>query len=128
MKKFEEFTDEELIIQLRDGKSEIADYLMDKYKNLVRQKARALYLTGGDHEDLLQEGMLGLFKAVREYDQSKEASFYTYASACITNQMYKAITTIGKEHDLPAEEMQPMLDAIMYFIGEFAADCYSQGF
>ena len=42
--------------------------------------------------------------------------------------MYKAITTIGKEHDLPAEEMQPMLDAIMYFIGEFAADCYSQGF
>lgn len=104
MKSFNTFTDEELIMQLRAGETEIADYLMDKYKNLVRQKAHTLYLAGGDHEDLLQEGMLGLFKAVREYNLDKEASFYTYASTCITNQMYKAITSSMRQKHQPLND------------------------
>ncbi|MDD3277919.1 MAG: sigma-70 family RNA polymerase sigma factor [Lachnospiraceae bacterium] len=101
MKNYDHTTDEELILRLRDGEQEIEDYLMDKYKNLVRQKARALYLAGGDHEDLLQEGMLGLFKAVREYNPLKEAGFSTYASACITNQMYKAVTSSMRQKHQP---------------------------
>lgn len=101
MKKYEEFTDEQLIEMLRDGEQEIADYLVDKYKNLVRKKARALYLAGGDQEDLLQEGMLGLFKAVQEYQTDKDAVFYTFASSCITNQMYKAVTSSRRQKHQP---------------------------
>ena len=67
VKDYDTCTDEELIARLRAGEREITDYLIDKYKSLVRTRARALYLVGGDHEDLIQEGMLGLFKAVRDY-------------------------------------------------------------
>ena len=79
VKDYDTCTDEELIARLRAGEREITDYLIDKYKSLVRTRARALYLVGGDHEDLIQEGMLGLFKAVRDYKPGKEASFATYA-------------------------------------------------
>ena len=75
VKDYDTCTDEELIARLRAGEREITDYLIDKYKSLVRTRARALYLVGGDHEDLIQEGMLGLFKAVRDYKPGKEASF-----------------------------------------------------
>ncbi|MDE7061676.1 MAG: RNA polymerase subunit sigma-70, partial [Lachnospiraceae bacterium] len=64
---YERQTDEELIARLRQGEEEIMDYLMDKYKNLVRSKAKALFLIGGDSDDLIQEGMIGLFKAVRDF-------------------------------------------------------------
>ena len=74
VKDYDTCTDEELIARLRAGEREITDYLIDKYKSLVRTRARALYLVGGDHEDLIQEGMLGLFKAVRDYKPGKEAS------------------------------------------------------
>lgn len=79
VKDYDTCTDEELIARLRAGEREITDYLIDKYKSLVRTRARALYLVGGDHEDLIQEGMLGLFKAVRDYKPGKEASFATFA-------------------------------------------------
>ena len=83
VKDYDTCTDEELIARLRAGEREITDYLIDKYKSLVRTRARALYLVGGDHEDLIQEGMLGLFKAVRDYKPGKEASFATFAGLCI---------------------------------------------
>lgn len=101
MKNYDGYTDEQLIEILRRGEREIADFLVDKYKNLVRKKARALYLAGGDHEDLLQEGMLGLFKAVQEYQPGKDASFYTFASACVSNQMYKAVTSSQRQKHQP---------------------------
>ena len=84
-------TDEELIELLREGSREVEDHLMNKYKNLVKNKARQLYLAGGDRDDLLQEGMWGLFKAIREYRPDREASFFTFAELCITRQMYSAI-------------------------------------
>ena len=74
VKDYDTCTDEELIARLRAGEREITDYLIDKYKSLVRTRARALYLVGGDHEDLIQEGMLGLFKAVRDYKPAKVAN------------------------------------------------------
>lgn len=75
MKKYEECQDDELIRRLRDGDGSVMDYLMEKYKDLVRRKARLMYLPGADQEDLIQEGMIGLFKAVRDYEKDRDASF-----------------------------------------------------
>jgi len=91
MKKYEECQDDELIRRLRDGDGSVMDYLMEKYKDLVRRKARLMYLPGADQEDLIQEGMIGLFKAVRDYDCGRDASFYTFADLCISRQMYTAV-------------------------------------
>lgn len=74
MCRYNEMTDEALIERLRAGESAIADYLMEKYKGLVRKKARAMFLIGGDTDDLIQEGMIGLFKAVRDYQPDRESS------------------------------------------------------
>ena len=89
--KYEDMTDEELIDQLREGDRQVMDYICDKYKNLVRSKAKSMYILGGDSEDLIQEGMIGLFKAVRDYDCGRDASFYTFADLCISRQMYTAV-------------------------------------
>ena len=101
VKDYDTCTDEELIARLRAGEREITDYLIDKYKSLVRTRARALYLVGGDHEDLIQEGMLGLFKAVRDYKPEKEASFATFAGLCIDRQMYSAVASSQRQKHQP---------------------------
>lgn len=94
-------TDEELIDRLRDGESDITDYLMDKYKNLVKSKAKAMFILGADNEDLIQEGMIGLFKAVRDYDCGRDASFHTFAKLCIARQMYTAVQASGRKKHAP---------------------------
>ena len=86
-------SDEELILRLRDGEENITDYIMDKYKNLVKSKAKSMYILGADSDDLIQEGMIGLFKAVRDYDSGRDASFFTFADLCISRQMYTAAET-----------------------------------
>ena len=91
MCRYNEMTDEALIERLRAGESAIADYLMEKYKGLVRKKARAMFLIGGDTDDLIQEGMIGLFKAVRDYQPDRESSFQSFANICIDRQIYTAI-------------------------------------
>ena len=73
--RWKDCSDEELIIRLREGEQEVMDYLMDKYKNLVRDKAKSMYILGGDTEDLIQEGMIGLFKAVLTAIRFPEAHF-----------------------------------------------------
>ena len=98
---YEGLSDEELILRYRKGEEQVADYLLDKYKSVVRMKARELYLSGGDREDLLQEGMLGLFKAIREYDPSREASFSTYAQLLIDRQMFTAIQASLRQKHQP---------------------------
>ena len=77
------------------------DYICDKYKNLVRSKAKSMYILGGDSEDLIQEGMLGLFKAVRDYKPGKEASFATFAGLCIDRQMYSAVASSQRQKHQP---------------------------
>ncbi len=94
-------TDEELIQELRQGKKEITDFLINKYKNLVRKKANALFLIGGDTDDLVQEGMIGLFKAIRDFDGEKETGFYHFAELCITRQMYTAIEASNRKKHAP---------------------------
>lgn len=90
-------SDEELIQRLRDGEEQIMDYIIGKYKNLVRAKTKSLYILGADYDDLLQEGMIGLFKAIRDYDAGRDASFYTFAELCITRQVYTAVQSSNRK-------------------------------
>ena len=105
-KTAEKLTDEELIGTYRKGSLDAMTDLIIRYKPLVKNRARLFYLEGGDREDLLQEGMIGLFKAIKEYDAEKEASFATFARLCITRQMLSAIEAAGrKKHMLLNESL-----------------------
>lgn len=98
---YEQSTDEELIHRLRGGEESVMDYICDKYKNLVRSKAKSMFILGGDGEDLIQEGMIGLFKAVRDYDSGRDASFFTFADLCISRQMYTAVQASKRQKHIP---------------------------
>ena len=99
--RYENCTDEELIERLRDGEEQIMEYLMDKYKNLVRSKAKSMYILGGDTQDLIQEGMIGLFKAIRDYDSGRDASFFTFAQLCVSRNIYSAVQRSGRKKHAP---------------------------
>lgn len=102
--KHEEYaqcTDGELIDRLRRGEEPIMDYICDKYKNLVRSKAKSMFILGADNEDLIQEGMIGLFKAVRDFDSGRDASFHTFAELCISRQMYTAVQASKRQKHFP---------------------------
>ena len=101
MRKYEDMTDEQLIASLRLGESEIMDYIMEKYKSLVRKKAKEMFLLGGDNDDLIQEGMIGLFKAVQSFDAERDAAFSTFAGLCVTRQMYSAIKSSHRRKHTP---------------------------
>lgn len=98
---YKDFSDEELIEKLRAGDTEIADYIMEKYKPLVRKKTNAMYLMGGEPEDLIQEGMIGLFKAVRDYNPEKEVCFFAFAEVCISRQLYSALEASNRKKHIP---------------------------
>lgn len=99
--KYDKLSDEEIILWIRQGENSGVDYLMEKYKNLVRKKARALYLIGGDSDDLIQEGMIGLYKAIRDYQKEKESSFLGFANLCIERQLYNAIKGANRLKNSP---------------------------
>ena len=101
MANYETMTDEQLIRNLQNGEKEIMNYIMEKYKGLVRREAKAVYFLGGENDDLIQEGMIGLFKAVQDYDVNQNVSFYSFAKLCITRQMYSAITASKRKKHLP---------------------------
>lgn len=98
---YKELSDEELIARYMDGDSAVVDFLMDKYKYLVRGQASNMFLLGADHEDLLQEGMIGLFKAIRDYDPGRDASFQTFAKLCISRQIFTAIEASKRHKHAP---------------------------
>jgi len=85
------FTDEEMVRMAQEGSSTAAEHLIEKYKELAKIKSAKYYIIGGDKEDVVQEGMIGIFKAIREFDESKEASFKTFAEICINRQIISAI-------------------------------------
>lgn len=99
--KYESLTDEELITLFRDGDQEAMEMLLNKYKEMVLRKAKSMYILGGDSDDLIQEGMLGLFKAVRDYDCGRDASFRTFAQLCVTRQLYTAVKASSRKKHLP---------------------------
>ncbi len=98
---YELSTDEELIHRLRGGETAVMDYIFEKHKSLVRSKAKSMFILGGEKEDLIQEGMLGLFKAVRDYDSGRDASFATFADLCISRQMYTAVQASRRKKHIP---------------------------
>ena len=101
MLSYENLRDEELIEQLRDGDEKIMEFILDKYKPLVRKKANTMYLIGGDTDDLIQEGMIGLFKAIRDYNGEKESSFYHFAELCISRQIYTVVEAYNRKKHAP---------------------------
>lgn len=107
---FKQATDEELIDRIRDGEEQITDYIMDKYKYLVRNKAGSMYILGADREDLIQEGMIGLFKAIRDYDSGRDASFFTFAELCVSRQMYSAVQAAGRMKHIPLNSYISLYD------------------
>ena len=100
-KKLEKMSDEELIRAYQEGSGEAADIILDKYKNLVRMKARQFFIVGADSDDLIQEGMIGLYKAIRDYDATKNVEFMYFASLCISRQLMTAVTANNRKKNIP---------------------------
>ena len=99
-------TDEQLVLMAREGSETAEEILIEKYKGLVRARAKAYFIAGAEAEDVVQEGMIGLMKAIRNFDSEREAGFKTYAGTCISNQILKAIRKAEREKN------QPLNDAI----------------
>ena len=103
--RFEEMTDEQVVsvAQGHQGSSTDAalEYLLNKYKNFVRTKARSYFLIGADHEDIVQEGMIGLYKAIRDYRADRQTSFRGFAELCVTRQIITAIKTATRQKHIP---------------------------
>ena len=99
--RFASMPDEEVVGLAQHGDSIAIEYLLSKYKNFVRSKARSYFLIGADHEDIVQEGMIGLFKAIRDYQADRLSSFRAFAELCITRQIITAIKTATRQKHVP---------------------------
>ena len=100
-KPYEGMTDEDIALLARDGDEAALELLLMKYKNFVRSKARSYFLIGADHEDIVQEGMIGLFKAIRDFRPDKLTSFRAFAELCVTRQIITAIKTATRQKHIP---------------------------
>ena len=94
-------TDEELVVKSQDGDDDAQEFLINRYRNFVRVKARAYFLIGADREDIVQEGMIGLYKAIRDFRYEKLASFRAFAELCVTRQIITAIKTATRQKHIP---------------------------
>ena len=99
--EYDEMVDEQVVAYARDGSSVALEYLINKYKNFVRAKARSYFLIGADREDIVQEGMIGLYKAIRDFRSDKLSSFRAFAELCITRQIITAIKTATRQKHIP---------------------------
>jgi len=100
-RRFSGLADEQVVAMAQSGDSVASEYLLCKYKNFVRSKARSYFLIGADHEDIVQEGMIGLFKAIRDYQAERLSSFRAFAELCITRQIITAIKTATRQKHVP---------------------------
>ncbi|KPU42649.1 RNA polymerase sigma-H factor [Oxobacter pfennigii] len=98
---YDHMLDEEIVHLAKNGDVEAQEYLINKYKNFVRAKARSYFLIGADREDIVQEGMIGLYKAIRDFRQDKLSSFRAFAELCITRQIITAIKTATRQKHIP---------------------------
>lgn len=99
--QFDLMTDEELVELVRENDTDALEYLINKYKNFVRAKARSYFLIGADREDIIQEGMIGLYKSIRDFRGDKLTSFKAFAELCITRQIITAIKTATRQKHIP---------------------------
>ncbi|MDD4569700.1 MAG: RNA polymerase sporulation sigma factor SigH [Tepidanaerobacteraceae bacterium] len=98
---FDDMTDEEVVFEAINDDREALEYLINKYKNFVKSKARSYFLIGADREDIIQEGMIGLYKAIRDFNPEKLSSFRAFAELCITRQIITAIKTATRQKHIP---------------------------
>lgn len=98
---YQKKNDEELVENIRTGDLFAMEFLMNKYKDFVRVKTRPYFLIGADRDDILQEGMIGLYKAVRDYNPNKEASFRSFADICVTRQIITAVKASNRQKHMP---------------------------
>ena len=99
--RFESVADEEIVRMAQGGDGAALEHLLNKYKNFVRTKARSYFLIGADHEDIVQEGMIGLYKAIRDFKPEKLSSFRAFAELCVTRQIITAIKTATRQKHIP---------------------------
>ncbi len=99
--RFDDMEDEDIVEEARNGSPQALEYLIIKYKGFVKLKSRSYFLIGADKEDIIQEGMIGLYKAIRDYDRDKLASFKAFAELCITRQIITAIKTATRQKHIP---------------------------
>ena len=98
---FESMTDEQVVVLAQETDGPALEYLLNKYQNFVRTKARSYFLIGADHEDIVQEGMIGLYKAIRDYKAERLSSFRAFAELCVTRQIITAIKTATRQKHIP---------------------------
>jgi len=98
---YDSMMDEDIVEFAREGSTEALEYLINKYKNFVRAKARSYFLIGADRDDITQEGMIGLYKAIRDFRADKLSSFRAFAELCITRQIITAIKTATRQKHIP---------------------------
>ena len=101
MNELRTISDEELLRQIHGGSDDAMECLLEKYRDMVRKEARKFFLAGGDEEDLMQEGMIGLFKAITSYQEGKSTSFSTFAYLCVHRQIYTTITAFNRKKHIP---------------------------
>lgn len=101
IKDFTKLSDEELIVRIQEGGTDALDFLITKYQPFVKMKARSYFMTGGDREDIIQEGMIGLYKAIRDFRMDRLSSFRAFAELCITRQIITAIKTATRQKHIP---------------------------
>lgn len=120
-KNYKEYSDELLVDMARHGDEKAEDFLLKKYKDFVRSKARAYFLVGGDSDDLIQEGMIGLYNAIGHYDESMASSFMTYAAICINNKLISAVSADGRQKNAPLNGYVSIYSSITDETGEEAS-------
>ena len=99
--KYSNLNDEEIISQIKQGNQEALGYLLEKYKNLVNIKVSKYFMAGAEKEDIVQEGMIGLFKAIKDFKPDKQNSFKSFANICIERQLITAIKTSNRQKHIP---------------------------
>src|SRR5690625_5155485 len=100
-KNWSELEDEKVVEFVQRGNVQALDFLINKYRSFVRAKARTYFLIGADREDIVQEGMIGLYKAIRDFQQDKLSSFRAFAELCVTRQIITAIKTATRQKHIP---------------------------
>ncbi|WP_033153881.1 sigma-70 family RNA polymerase sigma factor [Pseudobutyrivibrio ruminis] len=109
-KEYSKLTDEELIRKYRDGDQAILNFICEKYKPLVLKNSKKYFLVGGENEDLIQEGMIGLFSAIGDYNISSDVTFFHFAQMCIDRQMIKAIEASNRKKHSPLNAYVSLYD------------------
>lgn len=109
---YEKMSDEEVVELSASGDRRATEYILSKYKNLVKSRAKAYFIAGADHDDIVQEGMIGLFKAVRDFDITKQPTFRGFAEICVKRQIITAIKAAGRQKHLPLNSYVSLSDPV----------------